>query len=129
MRAEVELDRPLTKEEHKACLEEWLFVDRRQFTGKKWFDYYETFPIISFLPDKSGENSQGNVCGVWPCPIHSTNGEYVAETRTFIRGTDGHPVSSWLGDSLFGGFAYALRIEGEPKVVMSKVAAKSAAKS
>ena len=56
-------------------------------------------------------------------------GEYVAETRTFIRGTDGHPVSSWLGDSLFGGFAYALRIEGEPKVVMSKAAAKSAAKS
>jgi hypothetical protein len=119
-RAELELDRPLTDEEYKACMEEWLFVERRQFTGKDWFDIYEAYPVISFLPDKPTEKSAGDVCGVWPCPMHSNNGQYVAATRTFIPGTDGHPVSSWLPDSLFCGFVCAFKILGEPELVMSR---------
>lgn len=112
-------DREATDEEYNALMDEWLLVDRRQFTGEKSVDYYERNPFISFLPDKSSEKSEGDVCGIWDCPMH----------RGWVPGKAGHPVSSWLAPSLFGGFVFAFKIEGEPELVMSKVAAKSAAKS
>jgi hypothetical protein len=92
-------DRFPTDEEHRALMEEWLYVDKQQTEdGKTKFDYYAAKPVISFLPSD-----------VRPCPVHSS-----------YKKQDGHTVSAWLNYSLFGGYACAIKVEGQFELVTAR---------